>query len=38
MRSVERAERVLDVCRRLFNDWGGEKEGRLLLLLLLDSR
>jgi hypothetical protein len=28
LRSVERAERVLDVCRRLFNDWGGEKEGR----------
>jgi HEPN domain-containing protein len=38
LRSVERAERVLDVCRRLFNDWGGEKEGRLLLLLLLGSR
>jgi HEPN domain-containing protein len=38
LRLVERAERVLDVCRRLFNDWGGEKEGRLLLLLLLGSR
>jgi HEPN domain-containing protein len=38
LRSVERAERVLDVCGRLFNDWGGEKEGRFLLLLLLGSR
>jgi hypothetical protein len=36
--SVEKAERVLDVCRRLSNDWGGEKEGRLLLLLLLGSQ
>jgi HEPN domain-containing protein len=38
LRSVERAERALDVCKRLFNDWGGEKESCLLLLLLLGSR
>jgi HEPN domain-containing protein len=27
LRSVEEAERVLDLCKRLFNDWTGSGEG-----------
>jgi hypothetical protein len=27
LRSVEEAETVLDLCKRLFNDWTGSGEG-----------
>ena len=27
LRSVERGERVLDLCKRLFNDWTGSGGG-----------